>query len=144
MVHCTPLPKACPSKGRAQAWEMRGQRRVIKPKTTVVLVPSASIGGAVEGIVPNVGRASKQVRKGERFPRAKGKCDHGGITTPPHHQTLLYHVTCILFDDTGCIMYLSHQKLNQVHHILHYARPFFPYTIHMSFFCITCNAGNTI
>ena len=102
------------------------------------------IGGAVGGIGPNVGRASKQVRKGERFPRAKGKCDHGGITTPPHHQTLLYHVTCILFDDTGCIMYLSHQKLNQVHHILHYARPFFPYTIHMSFFCITCNAGNTI
>ena len=50
---------------------------MIKPKTTVVLVPSASIGGAVEGIGPNVGRSSKG-----GFPRAKGKCDHEGITPP--------------------------------------------------------------
>ena len=55
---------------------------MIKPKTIVVLVPGSIIGGAVEGIGPNVGRASKQVRKGERFPRAKGKCDHEGITLP--------------------------------------------------------------
>ena len=52
------------------------------------------IGGAVEGIGPNVGRASKQVRKGERFPRAKGKCDHRGITTPrPPLSNLLVPIT---------------------------------------------------
>ena len=96
-LHCALLvPLACPSlKGTTQANE---RRAMIKPKTTGFWYRGRHC--SAEGIGPNVGRASK----GD-FPRAKGKCDQGGITPPPtttttkscslYYQTLLYHCDLI-------------------------------------------------
>ena len=68
---------------------------MIKPKTTGFRYWGRHC--SAEGIGPNVGRASKG-----GFPRAKGKCDQGGITPPPHHYSdqILLFVLIIIYMNT--------------------------------------------